>query len=78
MKEESLRNYKEIMMAKKIKAEEQEVSSSAEVDWRTLILNEAEWRIQLLAMLERIATAQEKRNEMLEEEEEDSDSEDET
>ena len=42
------------MKNKKTKAEESE--SSSEVDWRQLLLNEAEWRIQLLAMLERIAT----------------------
>jgi len=61
------------MMGKQTKAKEQEVSSEEEVDWRTLLLNEAEWRIQLLAMLERIAVAQEKRNEMLEEDSDDDD-----
>ena len=67
-------------MKKKIKADKEnlEAEDSEEqqaVNWREVILHEAEWRLQLLAMLERIAVAQEKRNEMLDEE--DSDDEDE-
>jgi len=54
-------------MRTKTKVEEQE-NNSEEIDWRSLLLNEAEWRIQLLAMLERIAKALER---SLEENEED-------